>query len=173
MKTAIKTCAWMAGTLLAGVAAAQSDSAAAKFLEAAIRGNLSEMKMGELAQQRGKSDDVRDFGEVLVADHKMGLQKSSTLAKTLGVGVPTEPSAEAARSYEMLSKLSGEEFDREFAKHMVMDHEKDIAKYTAQTKDSSEPEVAALAKQTLPTLPTLQQHLAAAESLQKDTQAKR
>lgn len=170
MKTAMRTCGWLAGALLAGVAAAQSDSAATKFLEDAIRGNLAEVKMGELAQQRGKSDDVRGFGEALVKDHKMGLQKSSTLAKTLGVTVPTEPSAEATRTYEMLSKLSGEEFDREFAMHMVMDHQKDLAKYTAQAKDNSDPDIATLAQQTLP---TLQEHLAVAQSLQMDAQAKR
>ena len=170
MRVAIKNCAWIACAFLAGVAAAQSDAGATKFLEEAIRGNLAEVRMGELAQQRGKSNEAREFGKQLVSDHKMALEKTSQLAKELGVRVPTEPSAEASKAYEMLSKLSGEQFDRMFAMHMVMDHQKDIAEYRAQTKDASEPEIASLAKETLP---TLEKHLAAAQSLENDLQAAR
>ncbi|HET8697797.1 MAG TPA: DUF4142 domain-containing protein [Gammaproteobacteria bacterium] len=170
MKVASKNCAWIAGLLFAGAAAAQGDAGAAKFLEEAIRGNLAEVRMGELAQQRGKSNEARDFGKQLVSDHKMALEKSATLAKELGVRVPTEPSAAASKAYEMLSKLSGEQFDREFAMHMVMDHRKDIAEYRAAATNGSAPDVASLAKETLP---TLEKHLAAAQALEKDLQASR
>ena len=148
---------------MAGPAESQ-DASAAKFLTTAIQGNLAEVKMGELAQQRGKSEDVRDFGEMLVTDHGKGLQKSSSLAKSLGVTPPSQPTAEAQKMYDAMSKLSGDEFDKQFAMHMVMDHQKDIAEYRAHANDAKNSEVAAFAKETLP---TLEKHLKAAQSLEK------
>lgn len=147
---------------------AQGDAVATKFLTDAIRGNIAEVRMGELAQQRGKSKDVRDYGAALVADHTMGLQNTSALAKTLGVTPPTEATADAIKKHEALSKLSGEAFDLEFAAHMVMGHEQEIAKYTEETRDGGNPEVAELAKDTLP---TLQKHLATAQSIEKNLKA--
>jgi putative membrane protein len=167
MNTATKIYGLALGALVAGAAAAQSDSAT-KFLEEAIQGNLAEVQIGELAQQRGKSEDARDFGETLAKDHSKALDKSVAVAKSVGVRVPTEPSASAKRTYDMLSKLSGDEFDREFATHMVEDHEKDIGQYRAAAQDKSQKPIADYAKDTLS---TLEKHLKAAESLAKDLQA--
>ena len=64
-----------------------------------------------------------------------------------------------------MSKLSGEDFDSAFASHMVMGHQKAIAKYTEQTRDGGNPEVAELAKEMLP---TLGKHLATAQSIAKN-----
>ena len=152
----------VAGLAFFASALAQTDAAATKFLTDAIRGNIAEVKMGELAQQRGKTKDVREFGETLVADHTAGLQKTSALAKILGVTPPTEPSADAIKQYEAMAALSGENFDRVFASHMVMGHQQEIAKYTEQTRDGGNPEVAELAKDALP---TLQDHLSKAQSI--------
>jgi putative membrane protein len=165
---ALRAFAAVAGLALWSSSSAQSDATATKFLTDAIRGNIAEVKMGELAQQRGKSKAVREYGETLVTDHTMGLQKTSALAKTLGVTPPTEPSADAIKKHETLSKLSGEEFDREFASHMVAGHEQEIAKYKEQTHDGGNPEVAALAKETLP---TLQKHLVAAQTIDQELKA--
>jgi putative membrane protein len=147
---------------------AQGDAATTKFLTDAIRTNIAEVKMGELADQRGKSKDVRDYAKQLIDDHTIALQKISALAKTLGVMPPTEPNVDAIKSHEAMSKLSGEAFDLAFATHMVMGHEKAIAMYTAQTHDGGNPEVAELAKATLP---TIRAHLATAESIDKNLTA--
>ena len=151
------------------VAAWGLDANATKFLDDAIRGNLAEVKMGELAQKRGSSEEVREFGKTLVTDHNAGFQKSSSLAQKLGVIAPTEPSAEASKDYDALAKLSGSEFDRQFASHMVEDHEKDLVAYREEAKNGSEPQVAMYAEQTLP---TLQKHLDAARSIESKLKGK-
>ncbi len=147
----------------AGSAAAQSDAATTKFLTDAIRNNIAEIKMGELGEQRGRGAGVRDFAGMLIEDHTQSLKKLNDLAKILGVIPPTEPSAQAIKHHEALSKLSGEEFDHAFANHMTMAHEQAIKDYTEQAQSAARPEVSALAKQTLP---TLNKHLAAAQKLQ-------
>ena len=59
-----------------------------------------------------------------------------------------------------MSKLSGDRFDREFAKHMVTDHKKDIKDYEKEAKKNDA--AGAYAKEALP---TLKKHLETAQSL--------
>jgi putative membrane protein len=59
-----------------------------------------------------------------------------------------------------MSKLSGDNFDHEFAKHMVADHKKGIKAYEKEAKKNDA--AGAYAKEALP---TLHKHLEAAQSL--------
>ena len=62
--------------------------------------------------------------------------------------------------YDRMSKLSGENFDRQFAKDMVEDHKKDIKAYEKEAKKNDA--AGAYAKEALP---TLHKHLDTAQSL--------
>lgn len=154
--------------LMAGVAAAlivsspsfAQDKASQKFLKEAIEGNLAEVKMGELAQKNGQSDKVRSFGQMLQKDHSAANQKATAAANQLGVSPPTEPSKKQKATYDRMSKMSGDNFDRDFAKHMVTDHKKDIKAYEKEAKKNDA--AGAYAKEALP---TLQKHLETAQSL--------
>jgi putative membrane protein len=150
------------------VAAAVTGSAFAqgadqKFIKDAIEGNLAEVKMGQLAQQNGASQGVKDFGQMLVTDHGQANTKAQSVAQSLNVTPPTEPNAKQKKDYDKMSKLNGAAFDKAFAQHMVMDHKKDIAAFQKETKSKNQT-AAAFAKETLP---TLQKHLQTAQSLQK------
>lgn len=77
------------------------------FLKDAIRGNIAEVKMGELAQKKGASEGVKSFGKMLASDHGKARDKTMKLAKTLNVTAPTEPSSEAKAVYDKLERLNG------------------------------------------------------------------
>ena len=143
------------------VALAQ-DSPDAKFLTDAVRGDVAEVKMGELAQQRGTSEAVREFGKMLVEDHSSAMKKTAELAKDLNVIPPAQPSAEQMQKHDALARLSGAEFDRQFAAEMVKGHQEEIAKYEKQAA-SGDSKVAELAEDLLP---VLKEHLMAAQRLQ-------
>jgi putative membrane protein len=136
-----------------------------KFLTDAIRGNIAEVKLGELAQQRGQAKDVREYGEMLSKDHSKSLQKANEVAKKMGTSAPTEPTAQQHQQYEALSKLSGTEFDTTFLSQMVRGHQEEIAKFSAQAQSGGSSDVTAYAKETLP---TLRMHLEHAQSIQAD-----
>jgi putative membrane protein len=159
--TAIAVVSAAAFGLTAGVAHADPPDA---FVKDAIQGNVAEVKMGELAQRNGGSNDVKSFGRTLVADHTKARDQSMSLAKSLKMSPPTEPSAEARDTYDKLAKLKGAAFDKEFAHHMVMDHQKDIAMYEDESKEKGSP---AVSKYATDTLPTLRKHLQIAQSLDK------
>jgi putative membrane protein len=144
---------WLAATISGATFASASFAAdESTFLQNAIQGSLAEVQMGELAQQNGSSEDVKAFGQTLVTDHSKSMDEASALAKSMNVEVPTEPKAEAQQEYEKLQGLKGDEFDKEFAEHMVMDHQKEIEKFEEQAQGGDE--VAQFAKQTLPVLNT-------------------
>jgi len=78
----------------------------------------------------------------------------------MGMSPPTEPNSKQKAMYEKMSKLSGDSFDRAFAKEMVADHKKDIKEYEKEAKKNDA--AGAYAKETLP---TLHKHLETAQSL--------
>jgi putative membrane protein len=138
------------------------DKAGQAFLKKAMEGNLAEVEMGKLAQQQGASDGVRSFGKQLEQDHAAANEKATALAKEMGMSPPTEPNKKQRAEFDRMSKLSGDKFDREFIRHMVADHKKDIKEFQQEAKKTNE-RPSAFAQETLP---TLQEHLETAQSLQ-------
>lgn len=134
-----------------------------EFLTKAIQGNMAEMKMGELAQTKGQSQEVKSFGAMLVKDHGEANGKAMAAAKAMGVTPPTEPNGEQKKMATEMEKLSGATFDKAFAKHMVEDHKKDVAEYEKESK-ASDGQATSYASETLP---TLRKHLEMAQSLTK------
>jgi putative membrane protein len=141
---------------------AENDQA---FIKKVIQGNLGEVQIGQLAQKNGSSDAVKSFGQTLVTDHTANNDKAKTVASAIGVTPPTDPSPEATKTIDKLSKLTGAAFDKEFAKDMVADHRKDIKEFSVMAKGKNT-EVADFAKQTLP---TLRKHLQLAETAEKQS----
>ena len=131
------------------------------FITRAMQGNLAEVQIGKLAQQKGTTQKAKSLGQILNNDHQANQEKAEQVAKQTGVTPPTSPSAMQKSDYDRLSKLSGAEFDRQFAAMMVKDHRKDVSEFRREARVKSP--VGEYAKQTLP---TLRKHLRAAERLE-------
>jgi putative membrane protein len=133
----------------------------------AVRGDIAEVKLGELAQMKGQSEGVREFGEMLVEAHTKAMKKTTDLAKELNVTPPNQPTAEQTQKHDALARLSGAEFDRQFAAEMVKGHQEEIKKYEEQA-ELGDSKVAELAEELLP---TLEEHLEVAQRLQSGPDA--
>ena len=152
--------------ILAGSSTQALAKADTAFLTEAIQINLAEISVGDLAQKNGGSDDVKSFGKMLVDDHTASNTKATSLAQANGVTPPTEPKAADKQKHDELAKLSGADFDREFAKAMVKGHEEAISKFEAASKGDDD-----IAKFAQETLPTLQKHLKTAQKLESSKSA--
>jgi len=160
----------LAGALAATMAMAQTkqaDKDSQKFIKAAIEGDIGEIDVGKLAQEKSQSEAVKQYGAMLVKDHSEHRAKAEEVASQLGVKPPTGSSIGSKTTYAKLKLLSGASFDRSFAKAMVKDHQEDIKKF--QKESSRNDPAGKLAKESLP---TLQKHLQAAQSLEKQTAQK-
>jgi putative membrane protein len=154
--------------LMISTAAVAAEKQSQTFLKKAIEGNFAEVEMGKLAQQNGQSDDVKKFGQTLQTDHSAANQKAMDAAKTLGMNAPDGPNAKQKADAEKMSKLTGAKFDRQFAAHMVMDHQKDIAEYKKEAKQSD-----AAGEYAKGQIDTLQTHLDTAKSLKSNKTSSR
>lgn len=152
----------------AALMAASSISAHAatprQFLENAIRGDDSEIMLGRIAEKRGDTPSVREFGRVLVQDHLKAKAQAVALARRMGMGVPEKPMTIAIDERERLAPLTGERFDREFVRYMVRDHRHDIADFRKEIARQDGP-VSHLAHEQLP---VLQKHLDMAVALYRE-----
>jgi putative membrane protein len=63
---------------------------------------------------------------------------------------------------DKLNKLSGADFDKQYMAHMVSDHQKNVAEFKKASESAQDGEVKAFASKTLP---TLQEHLSRAQSI--------
>ena len=160
----------VAGAALLGLGsgALGQDASSQRFLKTAIEGNLAEVQMGQLAQQKAGSDGVRTFGQMLEKDHSDANQKAVEAASSIGVTPPTAPNSRQKAEYDRMSKLEGQKFDREFVRHMISDHKKDIKEYEHEEKKHD-----AAARYASEALPTLHKHLETAESLSGSSKGRR
>jgi putative membrane protein len=143
----------------------KADKASQSFIKSAIEGNYAEINVGKLAQEKGKSSAVKQFGKMLVDDHTAANEKAIAAAKEIGVTPPTGSSVMEKGTYLKLKVLTGDTFDKSFASSMVSDHKADIKEFQ---KESSKTDAAGqFAKDTLP---TLQKHLQEAQKIQQETQ---
>ena len=143
--------------------AATPDSHAAQFLTDAMKGDNSEVKIAQLAADKGASQGVKDFGRMLVADHGKHKLQVAEVARSMGVPVTEDTKPEGDALYAKLQGLSGAEFDGEFVARMIENHKKGIAKNKEEAESSDPEPVKVLAAQTVP---TLEKHLSTAQSLQ-------
>ena len=143
-------------------AQANVSSETKEFMEKAATGGMMEVELGKMAQEKASSSEVKDFGQQMVTDHTKANEDLKSLAQEKSVMLPDSMTAKQQRNVEKLSGLSGTEFDQEYMKMMVKDHEKDVKTYQKASEDVPDPAVQDFAAKTLP---TLKDHLQKAEDV--------
>ena len=134
----------------------------ARFAAFAAMGGMAEVELGRLAAQKGASEDVRQFGQRMVDDHTKANEELMRIVSGKGLALPTALDAKHQSMAQKMSALSGEKFDREYAKMMVSDHKKAIAEFQKEAQRGADPELKAFAAAKLP---ALQEHLRMAQRL--------
>ena len=123
------------------------------FMKKAAKGGMIEVAMGNLAEQNGKSEDVKSFGKRMATDHSKAGDELKSIASQKGVTLPSK---------EPTLKWSS---DKTYMNMMVKDHEKDLAEFQEEAKSGSDPDVKKFADDTAK---IIQEHL----DLAKETQSK-
>ena len=134
------------------------------FVHSALEGGMAEVQMGQLAAQKGSSDDVKQFGQKMVQDHTQMTDQVKQVAQQLGVSEPKGLSKKDKAEVAKLNTLSGPEFDKEYIAAMVKDHKKDLSDFRAEAQNTQNPNVKQLAQQGAQ---VIDQHLQMAEQLAK------
>lgn len=134
-----------------------------KFVREAAQGGMAEVELGKLAVQNASSDDVKKFGQRMIDDHTKAGDKLKEVASKEGITLPTSLDAKDEAIKTRLSKLSGDQFDKAYMKDMVRDHKNDVAAFQKESSTGRDSDVKNFASETLP---TLQDHLKEAETIE-------
>ena len=137
--------------------------------------NTADIETGELAAKKGSTKEVREFGAMLVRDHKAVRQQGRDLAAKLGV-VPTPPADDAsakahAAAMKTLRAARGAAFDHAFLQHEVAFHKAVIDAVNTTLLPAIQN--AELKKLVVTVAPAFQAHMIAADNLDKKQIASR
>jgi putative membrane protein len=127
-----------------------------EFAMKAADGGMMEVALGQVAQQNGMSQRVKDFGSMMVNDHTAADNKLKALASSKNLSLPASISGSDQKEVDKLSKKTGKDFDKDYMNMMLDDHKKDIKDFQ---KEAASAKDADLKNFVLQTLPTLQTHL--------------
>jgi len=141
----------------------------ADFVKEAALGNMMEVKLGQYALENAASPEVKKFAQRMVDDHTKANKELTTFATDKGVTVAKDLDKKCQEVCDKLTKLKGAEFDKEYMRHMLEDHEKDIAKFQEATKNLQDPDLRTWATKTLP---TLNEHLRMAKDVHSKVEGK-
>jgi putative membrane protein len=98
---------------------------------------MAEVKLGQLAADKGNSEDVKQFGQKMVQDHtKLGEQMKG-VAGQIGVTPPTMLSPGDKALEAKLKMLSGDAFDKAYIQAMVKDHQTDLADFNKEASNGT------------------------------------
>jgi putative membrane protein len=148
----------MIGTPLAALA----DSPDASFYKKAAEGGMFEVDAGKLAQDKGESQGVKDFGAMMVKDHSAGNDKLKSIAASKGVDLPSSSSIGQMATKAKLDVLSGATFDKSYIKSQVKAHRETIGLFRKEAASGQDADAKAFAAATLP---TLREHMKAINKL--------
>ena len=159
------TCLAVFALVLGPTSRALADVAASDktFFLKASQGGLTEVEAGKLAQEKGSSQDVKDFGAMMVKDHTQNNSDLMALAKTKGVDVSDKLDTKHQGMIDGLSAKSGAEFDKAYIDAMVKGHTRMLKLMTSE-ESSSDADLKGFATKTSD---TVQMHLTKAEDIQK------
>jgi putative membrane protein len=151
--TALGICAFVA---LTGARAGQSSPPntpldPATFVTKAAQSGMTEIALSKAAASKASDPGVKKFAEQMIQDHQKANDDLGSIARKKGLIVPDSLDAEHQAVVQKINNKSGTQFDQAYGKQMALDHAKAVALFNGATQ-STDPDLAAFAKKTLPTL---------------------
>jgi putative membrane protein len=124
----------------------------ANFLVEAAAINLEEIKLGELALQKGMMDDTKELGKMMVKEHTAAMKDLKKLADSKSITIPEVLTEDGQDAYDDLNEETGKDFDKEYCSMMVRGHKSAIRKFENASSNAEDPDIRNWATSMLPAL---------------------
>lgn len=112
----------------------QEPTTVQEFVARAIACDIAEIQLSEYAAKNAEDKDVKDFARKIVDEHSKHRDRMMERAKDLKLAIVGGAGREAQEKLLTLSRLKGREFDREYMRTMVDNHEKALKMYQTWAK---------------------------------------
>jgi len=124
----------------------------AKFMTAAASAGMMEVQAGQIALQKGISQEVKDFGQQMITDHSSANDQLKTLAAQKNVELPVALGNNDQQKIDILNKVDAKDFDKTYIKMMVKDHSAQVDKFQSEVDHPDDADVKTWAQNNLPML---------------------
>ncbi|NJO68084.1 MAG: DUF4142 domain-containing protein [Bacteroidetes bacterium] len=85
-----------------------------EFADNAAMGGMMEVELGKIAQNKGMSQQVRDFGKMMETDHGKANTQLKAALQSLSLNVPATMDKDHQDKVDNLNKKAGNDFDKEY-----------------------------------------------------------
>lgn len=147
-----------------GAMAAPTPSSPQDYVAMAAASDMFEIESSRLATEKAQRQEVKDFAQMLIADHQKSTATLKTAAAAAEPPVTLTPqlNAEQQANIDALRNASGADFDRLYLSQQVPAHEKALAMLRGYAESDGP---AQLKQHASTTAPAVEQHLTRARSL--------
>jgi putative membrane protein len=132
-----------------------------QFVQRANQDNMTAIQLGKIAQEKGQSQGVKDFGKDLVKGHQSLNDKLTQLASQKSIECTNKLDMRHQLVIDRLSMFSGETFDKHFLNEQVQAHKRDVALYEQAASKNPDADIKSFAETSLP---ALREHLQMAQT---------
>ncbi|WP_348266308.1 DUF4142 domain-containing protein [Edaphobacter paludis] len=108
------------------------------FVRKAVEGGLAEIQFGQVAAQKGGSDDVKALGQKMVEDHTAMNKDMESVADSMGVMLPKRINKDDQAELDKLGALSGDAFDTEYLTLMMKEHHHDLREFRVEAEGTQD-----------------------------------
>lgn len=142
------------------------DEKDALFMVRAAEISGEEIRLGQLAQQKGTTNEVKNLGKMMETDHSKTMADLTAMANRKYINIPTVPTEDSKEAYNKLNEKNGTDFDKAYTAMMVSGHKDAIDLFEKAASNCTDVEIKNWAQATLPALHThLDQSMAAQERI--------
>jgi putative membrane protein len=103
------------------------------------------MELGKLAAEKASSEDVRQFGQELLANDRL-----KQVANQQNIAIPDALDSKHQSTIDKVAKLSGPEFDKAFLKQQLKEQEAQVRDFSDDALRGTDPNVKSFAAGVLP-----------------------
>ncbi|BDG05009.1 DUF4142 domain-containing protein [Anaeromyxobacter oryzae] len=112
--------------------AVRATPAERSYAQSAQTINQAELALGQLAQRRGSSNEVKQMARTMVERHSALSAQLADLARERAIATGNHPSTEDNQVYDRLATLSDSSFDEAFEQAVADVHTRELALHRAE-----------------------------------------
>ncbi|MBW4026069.1 MAG: DUF4142 domain-containing protein [Acidobacteria bacterium] len=132
------------------------------FVKKEIQGGMAQLQLGQLAQQKASSDDVKQYAAKMVQDHTKMSSILNQAAQQLHIKPSDKPDGKDKSLVKKLQTSSGQQFDEMYIEAMIKDHKQALKEFKSEAENGQNPSLKQFANQGAQ---MIQQHLQLAQQL--------
>lgn len=143
------------------------DAQESAFLRSAAQDDVFEQRLGQYAAEHAATDDVKTLGRQMATDHQADLKMIEQMAQDHGLDLTMHDqdlTPQQKEVYDRLTAKAGKDFDKDYTKLMVSEHNRIIGQYERERDHAADVAVREYAGKQVE---GLQHHLQMSKDAQK------